>query len=240
MDSQHTSGPASEASPSPGARDHRSLRLLLADSQEIFRRGLRALLEAEGHQVVGEAADGIEAMRLARERKPALLILEAMLPGLNGMDIAHRLTQPPLSIFSVVMVERAREATVHRALREGARGVAPRALPAAELLSGLQHVARGTTWIAPQLGVVCDSDYLRQVGDGGGADVPWQINRLTPRQREILQLIAEGQDARTIAQRLSLSIKTVETHRAQLMERLGLFDVALLTRFALRCGLVAD
>jgi DNA-binding NarL/FixJ family response regulator len=118
--------------------------------------------------------------------------------------------------------------------------VAPRGLPAGELLAGLQRVARGNTWVAPQLGVECDLDYLQRVGNDARVDVPWQIDRLTPRQREILQLIAEGQDARSIAERLSLSIKTVETHRAQLMERLGLFDVALLTRFAVRCGLVSD
>lgn len=224
----------------PAVREHKTLRLLLADSQEIFRRGLRVLLEADGHQVAGEVGDGIEAMRQVRDSKPDVVILEARLPGLNGIDIAHRLLQPPMAIASLVLVERAGEALLHRILREGARGVAPRGLPCGELLAGLQRVARGNTWVAPQLGVECDLDYLQKVGNDDRVDVPWQIDRLTPRQREILQLIAEGQDARSIAERLSLSIKTVETHRAQLMERLGLFDVALLTRFAVRCGLVSD
>ncbi len=222
------------------SRSLNGLTVLVADRKEIYRLGLVQGLTQAGATVVAQTGDGIEAGRLVRESKADLMVLDARLPSLNGLEIVGRIVAGGHTVRAILLIDAGDESAMHRALSSGVLGIAPRTVPLNELVEGLRTVLRSEIWLAPSLGMTLDAEYLQGIRQRQSRSAPWQIERLTPRQREILQLIAEGKDARHIAERLSLSIKTVETHRAQLMERLGLFDVALLTRFAIRHGLVAD
>ncbi len=192
--------------------------IVLADDHTLVRAGLRSLLESLGSfQVVGEAADGREAVRLARQLSPDIVLMDIAMPGLNGLDATARIAREAPASRVIILSMHTAENYVLEALRAGAVGYVVKDAAVTELDLALRAVRRGERWLTP----------------GSGLDL------LTVRQREILQLIAEGHSTREIASRLSISIKTAETHRAQVMERLGIHDVAGLTRFALRVGLVA-
>ncbi len=210
------------------------IRVLLADDHTLVRAGIRSLLKGlENVEVVGEAGDGQEAVRLAESLRPDVVLLDVGMPGLNGLDVAARLVTHDASIRVLILSMHTSEEYVLRALRAGCAGYLLKGSAVAELEIAVRAVARGETYLSPAVSKHVMDDYVRRTG---GATDP--IDALTPRQREVLQLVAEGNTSKDIADRLGVSFKTVEAHRAQIMERLGLHDVAGLVRFAMRMGLV--
>jgi DNA-binding NarL/FixJ family response regulator len=211
-----------------------AVRVLVADDHALFRAGIRKLLQSFGGiEVVGEAADGHEALRLGSTVRPDVLLMDIGMPGLNGVEAAARLTRegPPPRV--IILSMHTGEEHVLRAVRAGAAGYLLKDAPPAELEAAVRAVARGEIYLSPAVSRYVVEDYVRRAaGDRSPLD------RLTSRQREVLQLIAEGNTTKAIAARLGLSVKTVETHRAQLMERLEARDVAALVRLAIRVGLV--
>lgn len=211
-----------------------SIRVLLADDHTLVRAGIRGLLLGlEGVEVVGEAGDGQEALRLADALRPDVVLLDVGMPGLNGLEVAGRLATLDTTIRVVILSMHVSEEYVVRALRAGCAGYLLKASAVSELEVAVRSVAAGETYLSPAVSRPVVDDYVRRTG---GATDP--LEALTPRQREVLQLVAEGNSTKEIAQRLGLSPKTVETHRGQLMERLGVHDVSGLVRFAVRVGLV--
>jgi DNA-binding NarL/FixJ family response regulator len=211
-----------------------AVRVLVADDHALFRAGVRKLLQSfEGIQVVGEAADGHEALRLSGTERPDVLLMDIGMPGLNGVEAAARLTREGPRPRVVILSMHTGEDHVLRAIRAGAAGYLLKDASPAELEAAVRAVARGEIYLSPAISRYVVDDYVRRAG---GDRSP--LDRLTSRQREVLQLIAEGNTTKAIATRLGLSVKTVETHRAQLMERLEARDVATLVRLAIRVGLV--
>lgn len=211
-----------------------AVRVLVADDHALFRAGVRKLLQSfEGIQVVGEAADGHEALRLSGTERPDVLLMDIAMPGLNGVEAAARLTREGPRPRVVILSMHTGEDHVLRAIRAGAAGYLLKDASPAELEAAVRAVARGEIYLSPAISRYVVDDYVRRAG---GDRSP--LDRLTSRQREVLQLIAEGNTTKAIATRLGLSVKTVETHRAQLMERLEARDVATLVRLAIRVGLV--
>ena len=210
------------------------IRVLLADDHTLVRAGIRSLLEGlENVEVVGEAGDGQEAVRLAESLRPDVVLLDVGMPGLNGLDVAARLVTQDASIRVLILSMHTSEEYVLRALRAGCAGYLLKGSAVAELAIAVRAVARGETYLSPAVSKHVMDDYVRRTG---GATDP--IDALTPRQREVLQLVAEGNTSKDIADRLGLSFKTVEAHRAQIMERLDIHDLAGLVLFAVRVGLV--
>lgn len=218
----------------------RPIRVLLADDHELVRAGVRALLQKlEGVQVVAEAGDGQEALRLIKKHHPDIALLDIAMPGLNGLDVAARVVKEEPQVRVILLSMHVSEEYVWQALRTGAAGYLLKDSRISELELALTAVSSGETYLSPRVSRHV-AEYMRRVGGDTskeGSDLrPYE--QLTPRQREILQLIAEGRSTKEIAHLLSLSIKTVETHRSQLMERLDIHDIAGLVRYALRTGLV--
>lgn len=212
-----------------------AVRVLVADDHTLVRAGIRGLLEGlDNVEVVGEAGDGQETLRLADEVRPDIVLLDIGMPGLNGLDVAARLTAQHPSTRVLILSMHTSEEYVLRALRAGCAGYLLKGSAVAELEIAVRAVARGETYLSPAVSKHVMDDYVRRTG--GAAD---PIDALTARQREVLQLVAEGHTSKDIAERLGLSFKTVEAHRAQIMERLGIHDVASLVRFAVRMGLVS-
>ncbi len=214
----------------------KNIRVLLADDHQLVRAGMRALIDSlPGFEVAGEAADGREVLRLVRDDGIDLVVMDLSMPGLNGLDATARIAKDHPEIRVVVLSMHTSENYVLDALRAGARGYVIKDSAPEELERALRAVAAGQRYLSPAISHFLLDDYLRLAR---GGDAQQAAARLTARQREILQLIAEGRSTREIAGRLSISIKTVETHRAQIMQRLDVRDVASLTRYAIRLGLI--
>jgi DNA-binding NarL/FixJ family response regulator len=210
-----------------------NIRLLLADDHNLVRAGLRALLQSvSGVEVVAEANNGREAVRLVAELHPDVVLMDIAMSELNGLEAAGQIAREFPGVRVIMLSMHATEEYVVQALRAGASGYLLKNAGAAELEKAIKHVAQGETFLSPSISRQV-SDYIRRVGQDG----PPQT-RLSPRQREILQLIAEGNTTKRIAQVLNISVKTVETHRSQLIEHLDIHDVAGLVRCAIRLGLV--
>lgn len=215
----------------------RPVRILLADDHQMMRAGIRALIQGfAGYTVVGETGDGREVLRLAKGLAPDLILMDLSMPGLNGLDATARVVKDHPDTRVVVLSMHTSENYVLDALRAGAAGYVVKDAAPEELEQALKAVASGQRYLSPAISRYLLDDYLRLTRSGG--EPQKEAAQLTPRQREILQLIAEGRPTREIAERLSISIKTVETHRAQIMERLNVRDVASLTRYAIRLGLI--
>jgi DNA-binding NarL/FixJ family response regulator len=211
-----------------------AVRVLVADDHALFRAGIRKLLQSfAGIEVVGEAADGHEAVHLSATQRPDVLLMDIGMPGLNGVEAAARLTREGARPRVIILSMHTGEDHVLRAIRAGAAGYLLKDADPAQLEAAVRAVARGEIYLSPAVSRYVVEDYVRRAG---GDRSP--LERLTSRQREVLQLIAEGNTTKAIATRLGLSVKTVETHRAQLMERLEARDVAALVRLAIRVGLV--
>lgn len=211
------------------------MRILLADDHKLVRAGLRALLEGmPGVDVVGEASDGREAVEMALALRPDLVLMDVAMRNLNGLDATARIRGGQAETRVLILSMFANEEYVLQALRAGACGYLLKDAATQELELALAAVARGETYLSPAVSRQVVDGYLQRVSVPEG---PAEV--LTPRQREILQLIAEGSGTKEIAFRLGLSAKTVETHRSQLMQRLGIRDVAGLVRYAVRTGLVS-
>jgi len=209
-------------------------RVLLADDHALVRVGIRSLLSTiAGFDVVGEAGTGHEALELADKLRPHVVLMDIAMPGINGLDATARLVERHPEVRVIILSMHASEEYALQALRAGAAGYLLKDADLLELERAIVAVARGETYLSPAISKHVIADYKRRV-----AEQPEPIDRLTPRQREVLRLIAEGLSTKEIAFKLGLSVKTVETHRAQLMERLEIRDVAGLVRFAIRSGLV--
>ena len=210
------------------------IRVLVADDHTLVRAGIRGLLAGlEGVEVVGEVGEGHDALRLAEELRPDIVFLDIGMPGLNGLEVASRLNSVDPAVRVVILSMHSAEEYVLRALRAGCAGYLLKGSAVAELEVAVRAVARGETYLSSAVSKRVVEEYLSRTGSAADP-----LDALTPRQREILQLVAEGNTSKDIASRLLLSFKTVEAHRAQIMERLGVHDVAGLVRFAVRVGLV--
>lgn len=220
-----------------------NVRVVLADDHTLVRSGIRALLNGlPGVEVVAEAGDGREALRLTENLHPDLVLMDIAMAGMNGLEATARLTKEYPQIKVIILSMHANEEYVLQALRAGAAGYLLKDAGTAELEIAIRAVARGETYLSPPISRHVISEYVRRVGsDFSPGETMSQavLERLTSRQREILQLIAEGHTTQEIANLLHISVKTVETHRMQLMDRLDIHDVAGLVRFAIRVGLVS-
>ncbi len=211
------------------------IRLLIADDHTLVRAGIRSLLETiPGVEVVAECGDGREALELIERHRPDVAILDIGMPSLNGLEVTRRTASQWPATRVLILSMHADAGFVRQALEAGASGYMVKGASVAELPVALQALARGDTYLTPRISRGVVDGVLR--GEPGAAD---PLRGLTGRQREILQLVAEGHSTKEIAHRLSIGIKTVETHRQRLMERLDIHDVPGLVRFAIRAGLVS-
>lgn len=211
------------------------LRVLIAEDHGLVRAGLRSLLERLSEvDVVGEASDGHDALRAVAELRPDIVLMDLSMPGLNGLEAAWRISRDHPATRVLVLSMHADEEYVREAVRAGAAGYLVKSADRDELVMALRAVARGETWLSPAV----TRAFVAGLAGGVSPDRAGPFQSLTSRQREVLQLIAEGTSTKAIADRLQLSVKTVETHRARLMERLDIHDVAGLVRYALRVGIV--
>ncbi len=208
------------------------IRALIADDHALVRAGIRALVEKiDDVSVIAEAGEGLEALNLIKELKPDLVLLDVTMPGLSGLDVLveTRKHLPDVRVIILTVHEEAEYAM--QALRAGAAGFLPKSAAANELQLAIETVRRGETYVSGEVSRKTLLEYSR-------GRIEHRLARLTPRQREILTLIAEGLNTKDIGRRLNISGKTVESHRAQLMERLNIHDVASLVRFAIKVGLI--
>jgi DNA-binding NarL/FixJ family response regulator len=211
------------------------ISVLLADDHVLIRAGIRALVEKfPSIRVIAEAKDGREALRLIGELQPDLVLMDIAMPGLNGLEATARITAAFPNVRVIILSMYASEEYVRKSIAAGAVGYLVKGSAAAELGDAIKAVATGGEHFSPLV-----SEHLVKNRTGHVSVTRTMIERLTPRQREILQLIAERHHTKDIAQILDISVKTVETHRAQLMERLGIHDVPGLVRFAIRAGLAS-
>ncbi|HZT43069.1 MAG TPA: response regulator transcription factor [Chthonomonadaceae bacterium] len=211
-----------------------AIRVMLVDDHVLVRSGIRALLEnMEGIEVVAEASDGREALDQVARDAPSLILMDIVMSGLNGLEVTARLTRLYPYIRVLVLSMYTNEEYVWRALQSGAAGYVAKGADITELEMAIRIVAAGGTYLSAAVPHHILRDYIRNANQDLGT-----LNRLTPRQREILQLVAEGHTTQYIAQRLCLSIKTVETHRSHMMSRLGIHDIAGLVRYAIRAGVI--
>ncbi len=210
------------------------IRVVLADDHTLVRAGIRALLEKlPDVHVVAEASDGREAVHLVTTTQPDVVLMDIAMPGLNGLEATRRLVKEFPAIRVLILSMHKNEEYVWQALRAGAVGYLLKDADLAELALAITAVTRGETYLSPPISKHVIREYVQRVG---GEETG--LEQLTPRQREILQLIAEGHTTKMIAQRLGLSVKTVETHRVQMMERLDIHEIAGLVRYAIRMGVV--
>jgi DNA-binding NarL/FixJ family response regulator len=214
------------------------MRVLLADDHVLVRAGIRALLEALPEvEVVAEVSDGRAALEQLLLTRPDIAFLDIGMPGLNGIEVAERAAREVPATRVVMLSMHNTSSHVTRALRAGAAGYLLKDAAADELPVLLRAVSQGETYLSPAIAKHVVDGFLQR--GTGEAEAVAPLDGLTPRQREILQLVAEGRSTKEVAQLLDLSIKTVETHRSQIMARLDIHDVAGLVRFAIRTGLVS-
>jgi DNA-binding NarL/FixJ family response regulator len=211
-----------------------TIRVVIAEDHALVRAGFRALLAAiPGVEVVAEACDGPEALEIIATHLPDVAVMDVTMPGLNGIQVIDQVRVAYPQVRVVVLSMHDNEEYVRRALRAGAAAYLLKDSSPTELELAVRAVAAGGSYLSPMVSRHVVADYLRRTADDGVV-----TDGLTARQREILQLIAEGHTNQQMASDLHLSIKTVETHRAQLMDRLGIRDVAGLVRYAIRSGLI--
>ena len=214
------------------------IRVVLADDHNLVRAGIRLLLERiPDVEVVGEAADGRSALELIAREKPDVALLDIGMPELNGLEAADRISRQAPQTRLVILSMHASETYVAQALRLGVAGYVLKEACADELPILLRAVMRGDTYLSPGISKQVVETLRAQLGPSGPGSPLAEV--LTPRQREILQMVAEGKSTKEIAYRLGLSGKTVETHRTQIMQRLDIHDVPGLVRYAMRAGLVS-
>jgi DNA-binding NarL/FixJ family response regulator len=211
-----------------------TLRILIAEDHTLVRAGFRSLLEKlYDCEVVAEVGDGREALRVVGQLQPDVVLMDVKLPGLNGLEATARINRDYPNVRIVILSMYANEEYVLQALRAGAVGYLLKDATTAELQLAIHAAVRGEMYLSPAISKRVLQDYIKLVGSSGG-----MFDALTARQREVLQLIAEGRTMKEIAQILHISVKTAEAHRKQLMDRLDIHDVTGLVRFAIRIGLV--
>ena len=215
----------------------RKIRVLLADDHQLMRSGIRLMLEREADlSVVGEAGDGREAVALAKSLRPDVVVMDIGMANLNGIEAAQQMTGDRPEIAVVMLSMHSDESYVLRALKAGARGYLLKDSAEADLIKAVHAVAGGKSFFSPAVSKVLLDDYVRKLRRSGTEDA---YDLLTPREREILQLIAEGKSNKDIANLLNLSVYTVESHRANLMEKLNVRGLPELILYAVRKGIIS-
>ena len=210
-----------------------SVRVLLAEDHRLVRAGIHALLDRmAGVEVVGEVSDGMEALKVVEAIQPDLVLMDVAMPGLNGLEAASRISKQWPAVRIIMLSMHANEEYLRQALKAGAMGYLLKGADLVELEQAVRTVSGGASYLTPSV-----ARHLIDPDREGDVRELAPVERLSPRQREILQLIAEGHSTKEMAYRLKLSAKTVETHRAQLMARLDIHDIAGLVRFAIKAGL---
>ncbi|MBS1873200.1 MAG: response regulator transcription factor [Acidobacteria bacterium] len=213
------------------------IRILLADDHAVIRAGLHLLLDRqEGFAVLGEAADGREAVAKAAELRPDVVVLDLAMPNLNGIEATRQICSNQQEAQIVVLSMHSDEEYVLRALKAGARAYVLKESAEADLIAAIRAVHAGKSFFSPAVSRMLVEDYVRQLQD---RDLEDSYDLLTPREREILQLVAEGKSNKDIANILSLSVYTVETHRSNMMEKLNLHTVPELILYAVRKGVIS-
>ena len=204
--------------------------VLLADDHQIFRQGLRVLLERERFDVVGEAADGREAVQLAERLKPDVVVLDFVMPLLNGLDAATQIQRVSPATRTILLTMYTEDQYVLEALRSGLRGYVIKTQAAADLVRAIREILQNGVYLSPGISRTLVDAYL------SGTAMP--ADPLTPRERQVLQLVAEGKTTKEVAMVLGLSVKTAETHRTKIMRKLEIHETAGLVRYAIRRGVI--
>ena len=204
-------------------------RVLLADDHLIVRQGLKVLLQREGLEIVGEAADGQQAVRLARDRCPDVAILDFAMPVLNGLDAAREILRSCPRTRVIILTMHTEDRYVHEALRVGVSGYVVKSQASADLVRAIREVSRDMTYLSPRVSRTVVQAYLAKT-EGPGP--------LTPREQEVLRLVAEGKTTKEVAAILGISAKTAEAHRMRIMKKLETHNTASTVRYAIRQGLV--
>ena len=213
------------------------IRIILADDHAVMRRGLRLVLEQQkDFEVVGEAGDGRAAVDLAETARPDIAVLDITMPTLNGIEAARQIQAKQIGVSTIVLSMHADESFVLRALKAGARAYLLKESAEADLINAIRLVSEGKSFFSPTVSRMLVEDYVRQLRD---KDMEDSYDLLTPREGELLQLIAEGKSNKEIANMLHLSLYTVETHRSNILEKLNLHSVPELILYAVRKGVVA-
>ncbi len=206
------------------------IRLVLADDHILVRQGLRSLLEREGHQVIGEAADGLEAVKQVAALKPDVVIMDISMPNLNGIDAAREILASAPATKAILLTQHDEDVYVTGALEAGVRGYVLKNQVAGDLLNAVQRVSSGQVYLSPGVSQAVVTAYRTRPQKSS--------DPLTLRERQVLQLIAEGKSTKDVASILFISVKTAESHRSRLMQKLDIHETASLVRYAIRRGLV--
>jgi two-component system response regulator NreC len=213
------------------------IRIILADDHAVIRRGLRLVLEQQkDFAVVGEASDGRAAVSLAELTRPDVAVLDITMPNLNGIEAAHQISSRQLGVATIILSMHADESFVLRALKAGARAYLLKESAEGDLINAVRLVAEGKSFFSPTVSRMLVEDYVKQLQD---KDIEDSYELLTFREREVLQLIAEGKSNKEVANMLNLSRYTVETHRSNILSKLNLHSVPELILYAVRKGVVA-
>jgi two-component system, NarL family, response regulator NreC len=211
-----------------------STRILIADHQILFRQGIRLLLEQQsGIEVLGEAGNGREAVKLAEQLRPDVVLIDVTIPVLNGIEATRQIREHLQTTHVIALATQAESRFIGQMLRAGASGYVVKNTPLVELLQAIEVVARGGTFLSPIVTDLVISHYVR----GENESFRSEYESLTRREREVMQLLSEGQQPRQIACQLKVSVKTVDTHRHHIMRKLKFRGMADLTRYALREGI---
>lgn len=213
------------------------LRLLVVDDHEVVRKGLRSVLEQQpGWQVAGEASNGREAVTKAKELQPDVTVLDISMPSLNGLEATRQMLKQNSREKVLILTMHESDPLIQEVLNAGARGYLLKSDAGKDLVDAVEAVRRNKTFFTAKVGQMMLDGYLDKKPKPADRDAP--PSRLTPRQREIVQLLAEGKSSKEVAAALGLSVKTAETHRANIMRRLGCHSVSELVRYAIRNGII--
>lgn len=205
------------------------VEVLLADDHQLVRQGLKALLEREGFNVVAEAADGHEAVRMAEKHHPQVAVVDLVMPLLNGVDAVREIQRVSPDTKTIVLTMLTENHYLLEALKSGAKGYVMKTHASEDLVQAIREAARGRTYLSPEVSQTVVKAYQDKVG--------LRPDPLSPRERQVLQLIAEGKSTKEVAVVLHISVKTAETHRTRIMEKLDIHETAGLVRYAIRRGL---
>jgi two-component system response regulator NreC len=206
------------------------MRVILADDHLIVRQGLRLVLEKENIEVLGEASDGLEAIRMIRDLRPEIAVLDLDMPGLDGLAVLREAAVASPHTRAVILTRHMEEPYAVEALRIGARGYVLKTQASTDLVAAIQHVGRGEVYLSPRISKAVVHAYLSNNDSPNG--------KLSVRERQVLQLVGEGHSTKKIAALLGISVKTADTHRTKVMEKLDIHQTAGLVRYAIRNGLI--
>ncbi len=205
------------------------IQVMLADDHQLVRQGLRAILEREGFKVVGEAANGQEAVKLASKHHPDVAVLDIAMPLLNGLDAAREIQVVSPNTKTILLTMHTEDHYILEGLRVGAKGVVMKSHASEDLVQAIRQASRGRTYLSPEVSQAVVDAYRNKID--------LRSEPLSPRERQVLQLIAEGKSTKEAASLLGISVKTAETHRTRIMEKLDIHETASLVRYAIRRGL---